>query len=119
MSKKVLICDDDPLMRKLLGKLISVMGCEVVGVGEDGNEGISLFKEHLPEVMFLDINMPGKNGVDALREIMKTDPNATVVMLTAMDDTVVAESCLHQGAAGYIQKGADMGALQSALQEYL
>lgn len=119
VSKQVLICDDDPLMRKLLGKLIIMMGCEIAGEGEDGKEGIALFKANNPDLTLMDINMPGKNGVDALREIIKADPGARVVMLTAVDDTVVAESCLHEGAAGYIQKGTDMGALQTALQEYL
>jgi len=106
-------------MRKLLGKLISVMGSTVVGEAESGSEGVSLFKTQNPDVTLMDINMPGKNGVEALREIIKSNPSAAVVMLTAMDDTVVAESCLHQGAIGYIQKGTDMVALQAALQDYL
>jgi len=116
---RVLICDDDPLMRKLLGKLLAMMGCEIVGEGHDGNEGIQLFKEHKPDLTLMDINMPGKNGVDALNEIIKADSYASVVMLSAMDDTTVAESCLHSGAVGYIKKGTDMGALQAALLEYV
>ncbi len=118
-ARRVLICDDDPLMRKLLGKLLGMMGCEVVGEGEDGNEGVKLFKQHQPDLTLMDINMPGKNGVDALGEIMKTNAYTAVVMLSAMEDTVIAESCLHKGAVGYIRKGTDMAALQLALQEYV
>ncbi len=118
-AKRILICDDDPLMRKLLGKLLGAMGCDVVGEAEDGDEGVKLFKTHRPDLTLMDINMPGKNGVDALGEIMKANAFAAVVMLSAMDDTVIAESCLHKGAVGYVQKGTDMGALQAALQEYV
>jgi len=118
-ARRVLICDDDPLMRKLLSRLLAVMGCDVVGEAEDGGEGISLFRKHKPDLTLMDINMPGMNGVTALDEIMKVNAHASVVMLSAMDDTAVAESCLHQGAIGYIQKGADMGALQTALKDYI
>ncbi|NQV44923.1 MAG: response regulator [Rhodospirillales bacterium] len=118
-AKRVLVCDDDPLMRKLLSRLLTMMGCDVVGEAEDGNEGVALFRENGPDLTLMDINMPGKNGVDALNEIIKMNAHASVVMLSAMDDTVVAESCLHKGAIGYIQKGTDMGALQIALKEYI
>lgn len=117
--KRVLICDDDPLMRKLLSKLLSMMGCEVVGGAEDGNEGIAMFKKHKPDLILMDINMPGKNGVDALGDIVKANTCTAVVMLSAMDDTTIAESCLHKGAVGYIRKGTDMGELQAALGEYV
>lgn len=117
--KKVLICDDDLVTRKLLSTLVSASGAETVGEGENGNEGVALFKQHEPDLTLMDIKMPEKNGVDALKEIIKINPGAVVVMLSTMDDTVIAESCLHQGAAGYIQKGADMEVLQGALSEYL
>ncbi len=118
-KKRVLICDDDPLMRKLLNRLLSSIGCDVVGEAEDGDGGVRLFKELKPDLTLMDISMPGKNGVDALAGIMKANSEAVVVMLSAMDDTTVAESCLHKGALGYIKKGTDMGELQAALGEFI
>ena len=115
----VLVCDDDPLMRKLLGQLLADMDCDVVGEAANGDQCIKLYARIKPDVVLLDINMPGKNGVAALREIRKINAVAKVIMLTAMDDVVIAESCLHNGALGYVRKGGDADSLSQELQGFV
>jgi len=77
----------------------------VVGEAENGEEAVEAYERYQPDVTFLDINMPVKNGVFALREIILQNPIAKVIMLTANDDTSVAESCIYLGARNYIIKG--------------
>ena len=118
-SKSVLICDDDPLMRKLLCELLQSMGCTVAGEAVNGDQCIKLFNRLRPDMVLLDINMPGKNGLAALREMRKARSTAKVVMLTAMDDGVIAESCLHNGAIGYIRKGEAVASMAEELQGFV
>lgn len=112
---RVVVCDDDPLMQKLLVRLLGTLDCEIVGSGQDGNEGIALFNSQKPDIVLMDINMPGKDGQAALREILQIDPAAKVIMLSAMEDTDVVETCIQDGAVGYIRKGTGLGELQAAL----
>ena len=118
-AARFLICDDDPLMRKLLTRLLGAMACDVVGEAVDGDQGVKMYKQMNPDVVLLDINMPGKNGVAALRDIRKVNASAKVIMLTAMDDVVIAESCLHNGALGYVRKGGDVDSLSAELQDII
>jgi|GEM_PF-435445 len=119
VSKRVLIVDDDSLMRSLLAGLVDGLGAEVVGEAENGNEAVEAFKRFQPTITFLDINMPVKDGVWALQEIMEIDPRATIVMLSANDDTSIAESCLYAGARNYVKKGDGPEELRASLKAVL
>lgn len=116
---RVLICDDDEDIRKLLQKLLQSLNCQVIAICQDGNDGVKQFADTRPDLVLMDIRMPGKNGIDALREIIKLDSQAKVIMLSAMDDTVVAESSIHSGASGYIHKGLAVGELLEELDRTL
>ena len=116
---RVLLVDDDQLIRKMLAALLSTLGAEVVGEAENGKQAV-LFQSKLnPDVTFLDIQMPVKNGFDALREIKRQDAHADVIMLTASDDTVIAESCINAGARSYIKKGESFEALGPVVEKLL
>jgi CheY-like chemotaxis protein len=104
-SKGVLIVDDEPMMRAVLKMVLESLGANVVGEAADGKEAIERFQEVGPALTFLDIEMPVKNGFDALEEIVKIDASARVIMLTGNDNTSIAEACIASGASDYVRKG--------------
>lgn len=85
-SLRVLICDDEPGMRLILHKLIEkAEGFDIVGEAEDGEQGIALFEELHPDVVFLDVDMPKLNGVETAKRIQDLDPRAALVFATAYE----------------------------------
>lgn len=112
----VLVADDDPLVRSVIAALLKSFGAEVVAEAEDGKSAIKAFDKYRPDITFLDINMPIKNGMEVLAEIVEMSPTAAVVMLTAVSDMEVADACVEAGAKGYIRKGASPEALKLLLQ---
>lgn len=116
---RVLIADDDAQIRKVLKVLLESFDTEVVAEAENGTEAVQAFEEHRPDITFLDIHMPIKDGQEALDEIMRISPAAAVVMLTAVSDMAVADSCVEAGAQGYIRKGAAPGALKLLIEAQL
>ena len=101
----VLIVDDEPMMRAVLRMVLEGIGANVVGEASNGVEAIDEFVDTSPALTLLDIEMPVKNGFDALSEIKQKDSKARVIMLTANDDTSIAEACIANGAIDYILKG--------------
>jgi len=101
---RVLVVDDSRFMAKIVKDGLEDAGCEVVAVGEDGNQGVELFRAHRPDVVLLDITMPNKDGRECLQEILDEDPSARVVMVTAIKDDDVLNACLEAGARGFVRK---------------
>jgi len=116
---RVLVVDDDKPMRGLLKALVESLGAVVVGEAEDGEEAVRIYGECIPDLTFLDIQMPVKNGMDALKEIIKKDPTATVIMLTATSDMAVADSCVNAGARTFIRKAAAPNVLRAMVKMQL
>ncbi len=105
---RVLIADDHPLVRQgLRAVLDSTDDLEVVGEAADGPEAVTLALEESPDVVLLDLQMPGLHGIEAMRQILARRPSTAVLVLTMFeeDDTVFA--AVGAGAAGYLLKGAD------------
>ena len=116
-SIRVLIVDDHSIVRDGLKLILSLSGeFEVVGQAADGEEGVRMAAEMSPDVVVMDVKMPGKNGVEACREIMESAPDIRVVMLTASsaEDAIVA--AVAAGASGFLQKDTDMDQVLSALR---
>jgi len=113
---RALVVDDNKLERDLIKALLLELGAEIVGEAENGEEAIQAFNELKPDISFLDIRMPVKNGIDALKEIIKKDPNAIVVMLTAVSETDIADSCIDLGAKKYVRKGTSPAIMTIMLQ---
>ncbi|MBU0996013.1 MAG: response regulator [Proteobacteria bacterium] len=101
---KVLLADDERHIRVLMKKNIESMNGQVVGEAENGNQVMHMFRKKKPDILFLDINMPGKTGDDVLKDIMETDPDAFVIMLTSVSDYETVSRCIELGASGYIRK---------------
>jgi two-component system chemotaxis response regulator CheY len=101
---RILVVDDAAFMRKLLCDTLRAGGHEVVGEGRTGEEAVTLFRELRPDVVTLDITMPEKDGMAALREILGVDPAARVIMCSALgQETKVLES-IRAGARDFVVK---------------
>ena len=114
---RVLIADDHTLFREGLAALLkSVPGLEVVATVEDGSRAIELAAKLQPDVILMDLQMPGLNGIDATRQIVATSPHIGVIVVTMFEDDDSVFSAMRAGARGYILKGADQNDILRAIQ---
>jgi DNA-binding NarL/FixJ family response regulator len=105
---RVLLADDHGLVRDGLGRLLaSVPDIEVVASAADGREAIRLAKEHRPDVILMDLRMPGMDGSEATRRLLDEDPAMQVVILTSFSERDEILSALDAGAIGYLLKDAE------------
>ena len=105
MSIRVLICDDQDLVRDGLTAIISTApGVEVVGEASSGDQAVQLTDELSPDVVLMDLNMPGTNGIAATRSITSRHPNTKVLVLTTYDTPEWVNDAISAGAAGYLMK---------------
>lgn len=118
-ATRVLICDDDKALRDVLCLLLQDLNCEIVASCQNAKYAIEQFISTRPDLVFMDIQMPEKNGIAALREILKIDRHAKVIMLSGLDDVVLAESSTHTGSIGYVRKGDAADKLYGALNDML
>ena len=114
---KILIVDDNVLTRSLIKDLLTEMGHEVTGEAGDGNEAVTAFRQQKPELVLMDLVMPGKTGMEALQEIKVIDPAARVVMVTAVQQGAISEELLQKGAAGGLHKPFLYGELDELLKQ--
>jgi DNA-binding NarL/FixJ family response regulator len=104
---RVLIADDHPLVLSGLRALLETLdGIEVVGQAADGREAVRLATSLRPDVVVMDLQMPGMEGVEATREIVERLPDTAVLVLTMHDDDVSVFAAIRAGARGYLLKGA-------------
>ena len=114
---RVLIADDDNLMRAgLRAVLSSDQTIEVVGEAADGAEGVARAEELRPDVVLMDVKMPGMDGVEALRRLRELDNPARVLIVTSFTEQRTVVPALRAGAAGYVYKDVDPDALAGAIR---
>jgi DNA-binding NarL/FixJ family response regulator len=105
---RILIADDHALFREGLGALfLSVSDTEVVGEAATGEEAIARAAELQPDVVLMDIQMPGINGIQATRRIVRDSPHTGIIVVTMFEDDDSVFSAMRAGARGYVLKGAD------------
>ncbi|HET8585719.1 MAG TPA: response regulator transcription factor [Gaiellaceae bacterium] len=104
MTERILVVDDHPLTRQALMSLLGQSGFEVVGEAESGEAAVGLARDLRPDLVLLDLTMPGMTGVEALPLIREAAPDAEVVMLTASEDEDSLLGAIKAGAAGYLLK---------------
>jgi two-component system, NarL family, response regulator NreC len=115
---RILICDDHALFREGVKSILAAHpSFEVVGQAGDGQEGVEMAKRLHPDVVLLDISMPGLKGFDAARRIRKAEPSVKVLMLTIYDDEDMVARCLSAGVSGYVLKDAPPAQLIYAIEE--
>ena len=99
-----MIVDDAAFMRLMLRDIIIANGFEIAGEAEDGKGASSLYKRLKPDLVLMDITMPEMNGIDAVQEIMKFDPNAKIVMVSAMGQQAMVIQSIKSGAMDFVVK---------------
>lgn len=104
MSKTVLVVDDTAFMRMTLKNMLEKNGYEVVGEGEDGAKGVDLYKQLKPSLVTMDITMPNMDGITAIKEILSFDPNARVIVVSAMGQKSLVIEALNAGAKDFVVK---------------
>ena len=101
---KVLIVDDAAFMRISIKNMLTKNGYEIVGEAENGAIGVQMYKDLHPDIVTMDITMPEMSGLDALKEIIKSDAQAKVVMVSAMGQEAMVREAIVSGAKGFIVK---------------
>lgn len=104
MNVSVLICDDAVFMRKLLTQVFTQAGYRVAGEAATGWEAVERFRALRPDLVTMDIVMPELGGIDAVREILAFEPDARIVMCSAMRQRSLMEEALEAGARDFIVK---------------
>ena len=105
--KRLLVVDDALFMRKMICGVAAEAGWEVVGEANNGAEAIALYREHHPDLVTMDLVMPVMGGQEALRQIRALDPEAKVVVVTALDQKQVLMETIRAGAIDFIVKPFD------------
>jgi len=104
MAKRILIVDDALFMRVTLKNILTRNGYEVVGEAADGRESVEIYQSIKPDMVTMDITMPVMDGISAVREIKKIDPDAKIVMCTAMGQKNMVMEAVSAGARDFIVK---------------
>jgi DNA-binding NarL/FixJ family response regulator len=114
---RVLIVDDHPLMRQAVVAVLSTANdMEVVGEAGDGDEALELASRLRPDVVLLDIRLPGKDGIQVARALCRDLPEARVIMLTSYNLETYVRACFAIGVCGYLLKTADDGEVVAAVR---
>ena len=119
MAQRVLVCDDAIFMRTMISDILSGAGYEVVGEAETGLQAIERYRELNPDLVTMDIVMPDMGGIDAVREIVRQDPNAKILMCSAMGQQALVVEAIQAGAKDFVVKPFTSERILSAVQKAL
>lgn len=101
---RVLVADDARFMRELIREIIEPEGYKVVGEATDGQEAVEVFEKLQPDLVTMDVVMPKRSGIDAVKEILRLDSTARIVMVSALGQEELVMEALQAGALDYIVK---------------
>jgi len=105
---RVLVADDHPVFRRGMRAILGAEPeIELVGEATDGEGAVALALELRPDVILMDLNMPGVSGIEATRRVLEASPDVAVLMLTMFEDDKSIFAAMRAGAHGYVLKGAD------------
>jgi len=104
MAKNILICDDAAFMRMMIKDILTKNGYNVVGEAENGAIAVEKYSETNPDLVLMDITMPEMDGIQALKKIKEKDPNASVIMCSAMGQQAMVIESIQAGAKDFIVK---------------
>jgi len=119
MSKRILIVDDAAFMRMMLKDIITKNGYEVAGEAENGLKAVEMYKELKPDLVMMDITMPEMDGIQAVREIKKIDPQAKIIMCSAMGQQAMVIESIQAGARDFIVKPFQAERIVEAIKKVL
>ena len=104
MGHSVLVCDDMPAVQTMMRRMLERAGFTVAGVAGTADEVLALYDAHTPDIVLLDMNMPGANGLDLLRTLRAFDPPACVVICSGAGDSALRDEAHALGAADWVLK---------------
>ena len=104
MAKSILICDDAAFMRMMIKDILTKNGYIIAGEAENGIKAVEKYKEVKPDLVLMDITMPELDGIGALKQIKELDPNAYVIMCSAMGQQAMVVEAIQSGAKDFIVK---------------
>jgi len=116
---KIMIADDSDSIRLVLKDILSIGEHEVVSEAIDGQEAVDFYQEHNPDLLLLDLAMPKKDGLTVVKEVMKINHDAKIILITASDDKKIIDKCLESGASSYISKPFDFNGVLKAITDLL
>lgn len=117
MATKIVIIDDHQLFREGVKRILEFeKSFKIVAEGDDGSDVLELVERHRPDVVLMDINMPGVNGVEATKQLVDAYPKTKVIILSIHDDENYVAHALTSGARGYLLKEMDADALIEAVK---
>lgn len=117
VGRRVLIVDDERFIRTLLAGMLGKLGLEVVGIAADGAEAVAMSEALTPDLITLDIAMPGMDGLEALAAILGVRPDACVLMSTSFTDRRYVAEAVKRGARGYLAKPFDLAGIRDKLEQ--
>jgi len=113
---KILVVDDHELVRMGLVRMLSdVEGFYLVGEASSGEEAIQMTRALSPDVVLMDVKMPGMGGLEATKKLLQSHDNVKIIAVTALDDDLFPARLLQAGAMGYVTKGADLNEMIKAI----
>ncbi|HEY5550468.1 MAG TPA: response regulator [Opitutaceae bacterium] len=116
-SGKVLIVDDEAHIRKYLSLIVKRLGNPVIVEAQNGEEALMLYETHTPDIVLLDVNMPGMDGIQALEKLREAHPKAVVMMLTSLAARNVVERCVELGAVNFLRKDTPKEAIAKIIAD--
>jgi len=119
MAHSVLLVDDAAFMRMILREILTKGGYNVVGEAENGIIAVTKYKELRPDIVTMDITMPEMDGITAVKEIKKIDPNAKIIMCSAMGQQAMVIEAIQSGARDFIVKPFQPVRVMEAVQKAL
>lgn len=113
---KILIVDDSNIIRRAIEKYLYEFELECVGTAGDGESALELFREHLPDIVTLDITMPRMDGLSCLEKIMQIKPDTRVLIISALKDPATGLQAIRKGARGFLPKPFTQQELQEEIR---
>jgi len=117
MAKNILICDDAAFMRMMIKDILTKNGYNIAGEAENGVKAIEKYAEVKPDLVLMDITMPEMDGIEALKRIKAADPNASVIMCSAMGQQAMVIESIQAGAKDFIVKPFQADRVIEAVQK--
>jgi two-component system chemotaxis response regulator CheY len=119
VSGTVLVCDDALFMRTMVKDILTQAGFSVVGEAENGQQAVDLFKKLKPDLVTMDIIMPEMGGIEAVKKIMEVDPQARILMCSAMGQQALVLEAIQAGAKDFVVKPFQPSRVLEAVQRVL
>ncbi len=119
MAHTVLVCDDAIFMRTMIADILTQAGYEVIGEAESGSQAGAKYRELKPDFVTMDIVMPDMSGIEAVREICREDPDARILMCSAMGQQALVVEAIQAGAKDFVVKPFQPSRVLEAVQRMI